>query len=237
MNPEKMAALAKALRISQEELIGSVQSGTALPASATSALNVDDIVKELWEQEPDSDAFILGSELLKSEDKPDINGCYLLGSWFGSESSLAQGVGALVRRDKPVDFVLQELQDLHEKMVHSGLVGRDDWQYTIVWILTRACKSLGVHSPQFIAIARVAIQQNWLEPENCPDREARTLHDLLKKMGAVNEFKSSVQRRLKNWYAHSFAKKRDQNSCIRKILCAASPLALPMYSGHSSTLE
>ncbi|WP_230459914.1 hypothetical protein, partial [Sansalvadorimonas verongulae] len=65
MSPEKMTALAKALGISQEKLIESVQSGTALPASAISAPRIDDIVKNLWEQEPDSNAFILGSELLK----------------------------------------------------------------------------------------------------------------------------------------------------------------------------
>ncbi|WP_230459977.1 hypothetical protein, partial [Sansalvadorimonas verongulae] len=37
--------------------------------------------------------------------------------------------------------------------------------------------------------------------------------------------------------AHFFGKKRDHNSYIRKILDAASPLTLPVYSGHSPTLE
>ncbi|MTI11689.1 hypothetical protein, partial [Sansalvadorimonas verongulae] len=146
-------------------------------------------------------------------------------------------MGALVHPDKPVDIVLQELQDLHEKMVHSGLVRYDNWQFSIVSILTRAYKSLGVHSPQFIAIARVAIQQKWLEPEHCPRTDARILHDLLKKMDAVNELKSSVQRLLKNWYVHFWGKKRDMDDYIRRVLDAAPPLVLPKYSGHSPTLE
>ncbi|WP_230459979.1 hypothetical protein, partial [Sansalvadorimonas verongulae] len=56
MNPDRIAELAKALGGSQEELIESVQSGTALPASVISAPEIDDIVKKLWEQVPDSNA-------------------------------------------------------------------------------------------------------------------------------------------------------------------------------------
>ncbi|MTI11851.1 transglutaminase domain-containing protein, partial [Sansalvadorimonas verongulae] len=66
MSPEKIAVLAKALGVSQEVLIGSLQSGTALPTSATSAPEIDDIVRKLWLQDSDSNAFILGSELLRS---------------------------------------------------------------------------------------------------------------------------------------------------------------------------
>ncbi|WP_230459978.1 hypothetical protein, partial [Sansalvadorimonas verongulae] len=76
----------------------------------------------------------------------------MLGNWFGSHSPLAVTVNGLVRADQPVDIVLQELLDLHEKMVQRGLARRDDWQYSIVKILTWACNRLGAHSPQVIAI-------------------------------------------------------------------------------------
>ncbi|WP_196221093.1 transglutaminase-like domain-containing protein, partial [Sansalvadorimonas verongulae] len=109
MNPEKIAALARALGISSEEIIQSLQSGTALPASATSVRRIVDIIRNLWEARPDSNAFVLGSEILKSEEKPDIEQRSLLGSWFGDHSSLASAVGGLVRSDQPVDIVLQEL--------------------------------------------------------------------------------------------------------------------------------
>ncbi|WP_196220845.1 hypothetical protein, partial [Sansalvadorimonas verongulae] len=160
----KIAALAKALGTSKEELSKSLQSGTALPASVISAPKIDTIVKKLWRQKSDSNAFVLGSELLKSEVKENIESCSLLGNWLDSHSQLALAVSGLVCADQPVDIVLQELQDLHEKIVQKGLARRDDWQFSIVWILARVCKSLGIHSPQLIVIARVAIQQNWLEP-------------------------------------------------------------------------
>ncbi|WP_230460219.1 hypothetical protein, partial [Sansalvadorimonas verongulae] len=183
-------ALAKALGISQEQLSRSVQSGTALPTSEKSALSVDTVVQNLWFQKADSNAFVLGSELLKSEDKPDFRKCSLLGHWFGDSSPLAWAIDGLVRSGQPVDIVLQELQDLHEKMVQSGLVSRCDWQYSMACILT----PLSICSPQLIAIARVVIQQNWLEPADCPASRAETLHNLLKKLDAVNELKPLVQR-------------------------------------------
>ncbi|WP_230460185.1 hypothetical protein, partial [Sansalvadorimonas verongulae] len=237
MNFEKIDALGKALGISSEKIIQSVQSGTALQTSATSASDVDDIVKKLWEQKSDSNAFVLGSELLKSGAKENIQKCSLLGDWVGFTSPLALAVDNLVRSDQSVDIVLQELQGLHEKMVQTGSARHDNWQYSIVSILTRACDSLGVHSPQVIAIAQVAIQQNWLEPEHCPHTEAGTLHVLLKRLDAINELKASVQRLLKNWYTHFYGKKRDTDIYIRIILGAVSPLALPIYSGHSPMLE
>ncbi|WP_230460262.1 hypothetical protein, partial [Sansalvadorimonas verongulae] len=236
MSPEKIAVLAKALGVSQKTLIGSVQSGTALPTSETSVLGINDIIRNLWEKNADSDAFVLGSKLLISEDKPDYRGRHLLGSWFGSSSSLAQGVSRLLHPDKPVDIVLQELQDLYKKMVQSGLVRYGDWQYTILCILTQACNSLGIYSSQFITIAQVAIEKNWLDPVNCPVNGAAILHSLLKKLDAVKELKPLVQHLLKDWYVH-FLGRKDMDSCIRKILGDASPLALPMCSGHSPTLE
>ncbi|MTI11647.1 hypothetical protein, partial [Sansalvadorimonas verongulae] len=232
-NSETIALLAEAFGSSPEKIIKSVQSGTALPTSATSAPEIDNIVKKLWGQKPDSNTFVLGSELLKSRVKENLKSCSLLGNWFCSHSSLALAVRGLVRANQPVDIVLQELQDLHGKIVQRGLARRDDWQYSIVSILTQACDYLGVHPPQVIAIAKVAIQQNWLEPENFPDSEARTLHSLLKRLDAVSELKPLVHRLLKNWYVHFWGKKRDHSSYIRKILDAASPLTLPMYSGHS----
>ncbi|WP_230459827.1 hypothetical protein, partial [Sansalvadorimonas verongulae] len=132
--------------------------------------------------------------------KENIKSCSLLGNRLTSHSSLALAVCRLVRANQLVDIVLKELQELHEKIVQRGLARRDDWQYSIVKILTRACDYLGVHSPQVIAIAQVAIQQNWLEPEHYP--EAGALHVLLKRLDAVNELKPLVERRLKNWYAH-----------------------------------
>ncbi|WP_230460067.1 hypothetical protein, partial [Sansalvadorimonas verongulae] len=154
MNPEKIAELEKTLGVSQSTFTGSVQSGTALPASSTSAPKVDDIVQKLWKQRADSNAFALGCELLKSEDKPDLKQRSLLGHWFSSSSPLALAAGDFVRSGQPVDIVLQGLQGLHEKMVQSGLVWRVDWQYSILRILTRTCECLGVHSPQVIAIAQ-----------------------------------------------------------------------------------
>ncbi|WP_230459792.1 hypothetical protein, partial [Sansalvadorimonas verongulae] len=59
----------------------------------------------------------------------------------------------------------------------------------------------------------------------------------MKKLDAANELKPLVQRLLKNWYAHFLGKKRDTSICIREILNAASPLDLPIYSGHSPLLE
>ncbi|MTI11935.1 hypothetical protein E1189_02495 [Sansalvadorimonas verongulae] len=59
----------------------------------------------------------------------------------------------------------------------------------------------------------------------------------MKKLDAVNELKPLVERLLKNWYVHFLGKKRGTNGDIRRILSVASPLAPPMYSGHSPTLE
>ncbi|WP_196221053.1 hypothetical protein, partial [Sansalvadorimonas verongulae] len=136
--------------------------------------------------------------------KENIKSCSLFGNWAASTSSLASVVDGLVRSDQPVDIVLQELQGLHEKMVQSSLANRSDWQSSIVWILTWASDRLGIHSPKVIAIAQVAIQQNWLAPEHCPDTNAGTLHVLLKRLDAANELRPLVQHCLKNWYAHFF---------------------------------
>ncbi|WP_196221008.1 hypothetical protein, partial [Sansalvadorimonas verongulae] len=233
MSPEKMTALAKALGISQEKLTESVQGGTALPTDAASTLKIDDIIKNLWEKKADSNAFVLGCEFLKHVDKPSLEECSLLGNWFSYTSPLALAVGGLVRSDQPVDIVLQELQDLHGKMVQSGLVSHSDWLYSMACILG----PLSICSPHFRAIAQVAIQQNWFEPANCFDSRAETLHDLLEKLDAVNELKPLVQRLLKNWYVHFLGRKRDKSFYIKQILGSVSPLTLPVYSGYSPTLE
>ncbi|MTI11676.1 hypothetical protein, partial [Sansalvadorimonas verongulae] len=236
MNPEKVAALTETLGISLENIIQSVQSGTALPASTASALKLHNIIRKLWGGKSDIHAFVLGCELLKSKDEPDISECSLLGSRATSTSQLVLVVDGLVRSAQPVDSVIQELQGLHEKMVQSGLVSHSNWQYTIIRILTEVARPPGSCLPQFIAAAQVAIQQNWLEPEYCPDDRAEALYDLLKKLDAVNELKPLVQRLLKNWYAHFLGKTIDKGS-IRWMLGTASPFALPMCSGHSPILE